>query len=226
MTELLIWPLTLPEELLLLALHDTKGSITANASTAIEYALAGGQLIELAVAERISLESKHVAVTDAAPFGDELIDAALVRIAAEAKARTAKWWVNALHGKTKARYLSRLRARGVVSTEHHRMLGILPVTRHPQTDPAVEQEIRARLRHVLLEGGQPDERTVGLVGLVSACNLVGVAIPDRAERKNAKAQIKSITEGRPVGTAVKAIVDEINAAVMITVMAASSVAYV
>lgn len=225
MTSVLTWPLTLPEELLLLALHDTKGSVSANASTAIEYALAGGQLLELAVAERISLESKHVTVTDAAPFGDELIDAALVRIAAEGKLRTAKWWVNALHGKTKTMYLSRLEARGVVSIEHRKMLGILPVTRHPQIDPAVEQEIRARLRHVLLAGGEPDERTVGLVGLVSACNLVGVAIPERAERESAKAQIKLMTEGQPVGKAVRAIVDEISAAVMITVLAASSVAY-
>ncbi len=214
--------LTLPEELLLVALDDEKGSVNSRASTALVYALAGGQLLELGLAERISLESKNVAVSDLAPLGDELLDGALARIAAERKPRTTKWWVNKLSRKLTRAYVDRLVELGLVAVERRKLLGIVPVTRHPQTTPGAEQEIRARLRAAIVDGVEPDERTAALVALVSACSLERVVLPDKTERKQAKARIKEITEGQAVSKAVSAIVKEIEAAVLIAVVAASA----
>jgi hypothetical protein len=214
--------LTLPEELLLVALDDAKGSVNSKASTALVYALAGGQLLELGLAERLSLESKNVAVADPSPLGDELLDSALARMAAERKPHTLKWWVNKLSKKLKRAYVDRLVERGLVSIEKRKLLGLVPVTRHPETSPGPEQEIRARLRAAIVDGAEPDERTAALVALVWACSLDRVVLPDKTERKQAKARIKEITENQAVGKAVSAIVKEIEAAILIAVIAASA----
>lgn len=213
--------LTLSEELLLLAVDDDKGKISMNASAALDYGLAGGQLLELALAERVSLDGKKVVILDGELTGDDLIDAAFARMIAEKKPRSVAWWVNALHGKTRRHYLERLVARDIVGVETHKVLGLIPVTRHPEKAPEAEREIRGRLRGVGLDGAEPDSRTAALVGLVFACGLVPAVFPDRVERKVAKPRLAKIAEGQAVSQAVTAVINQINAAVTAAIVAST-----
>lgn len=214
--------LTVPEELLLLAIDDDKGKISLTASSSLEYGLAGGQILELALADRLSLDERKVVIQRAEPTGDELVDAALAQMVAERKPRSVTWWVNALHAKTRGKYLERLVERDIIGVETHKVLGIIPITRHPEKAPEAEREIRARLRRVGLEGAEPDARTAALIGLVVACSLTPVVFPERAERKDAKPRLRDIANGQVVGQAVSTVVNEINAAVTAAVVASTA----
>src|ERR1044072_1906891 len=105
---------TIAEEVLLLAYDEEQGRQLIGSSER-DAPLGGALLAELTVGGRIDLADKKVTVLDATPVGDEELDAALARIAAESKARKPEWWVQRLHsGKLRRRLLSRLAERGVL----------------------------------------------------------------------------------------------------------------
>jgi hypothetical protein len=143
---------TLGEDLLLLALDDEGGKVGWQDSSGLPYALVGALLAELALRERITLDAKHLVVTDASPTGDDLLDEALHRMAESKKPHDAKHWVTALHGKIKhlqRRLEDRLVAAGIVRREEHRVLWVFPAQRYPAVDNAPEEALREQLRAVV-----------------------------------------------------------------------------
>ncbi|MQA85296.1 MAG: GPP34 family phosphoprotein [Streptosporangiales bacterium] len=211
---------TLPEELLLIVLDDVAGSVRAG-RPALDFGLAGGQLLELALASRIDVVDKKVAVVDPRPVGDPDIDRALERIATSKRQRKPQDWVQALHKPLRAGYSDRLVKQGMVRLENRRVLGIFPVRRFPAVDAAVETETRGRLRSVLVEGADPDPRTAALVSLLRAADMVKKLFPD-ADRGAIKRRAKEVSEGEWAGAAVRKAVESVNAAVAGAVAAATA----
>ncbi|WP_329088350.1 MULTISPECIES: GOLPH3/VPS74 family protein [unclassified Streptosporangium] len=202
------------EEVLLLAYDEEEGRQLIGSSE-LDAALGGAVLAELAVAGRIDLADKKVTVLDATPVGEEELDTALARIAAESKPRKPEWWVQRLHsGKLRGRLLSRLAERGVLDEERRKVLGIFPSTRYPERDPGVELAIRERVQSVL-SGATPDERAAVLIAILYAAKIDRKAFPGAS-----KERIKEITEGGWAGEAVSQTIAAINAAVMAAVLAA------
>ena len=210
---------SLPEELLLLALDDEKGSVVFAASTALEFGLAGAELAELSLAGRVAVEDGKLRVLETGATGDDALDAAVARIAGSRRARSAQHWVSSSPAGQK-RYLARLTEHGAVRRERRELLGVLPVTRHPATG-AVEPELRTRLRAVVLEGAEPDERTRVLLALVRACSLEKELF-ERGERRAAKARIAELTRDDALAGAVGKAVAASTAAVAAAVVAATS----
>lgn len=204
---------TIAEEVLLLAYDEEQGRQLIGSSE-LDAALGGALLAELAVGGRIDLADKKVAVLDATPVGDEELDAALARIAAESKARKPEWWVQRLQsGKLRGRLLSRLAERGVLDEERRKILGIFPSTRYPERDPGVELAIRERVQSVL-SGATPDERAAVLIAILHAAKIDRKAFPGAS-----KERIKEITEGEWAGRAVSQTIAAVNTAVMAAVIA-------
>ena len=137
--------------------------------------------------------------------------------------RPARHWVSKLPGRLKpiqGTVAAGLVSRGVLDEQRHRTLGVFKSVRYPEADPAPEQELRARLRRVLVEGAEPDAFDASLLGLLVPLDLVKRVVA-KDERKAAKARAKEIAERGPVGDAVKAAVQE---QVMVAVIAASTAA--
>ncbi|MFF5208570.1 GPP34 family phosphoprotein [Streptosporangium sp. NPDC000396] len=206
---------TIAEEVLLLAYSEEEGRQLIS-SAELDAALGGSLLAELAINGRIELVGKKVAVLDSTPLGDEELDTALARIAAESKERKPDWWVYKFHSnKLRKRLLSRLAEQGVLHEEQRKILGIFPSTRYPERDPSVERGIRERVQNVL-SGADPDERVAVLVAILHAVKIDRKAFPG-ADKK----RIKEITEGEWAGEAVAKSIAAINSAVMSAVMAAT-----
>lgn len=200
--------MTIAEEVLPLACRDDTGTPLIG-SVELDAALAGAVLAELTVSGRIDLERKKVMVTDPAPLGDEELDAALARITGEGKERKPEWWVGKLNGgKLRKRLLTRLAARGVLSEQERKILGIFPATRYPELDPSVEQGIRRRIEGVL-GGTEPSERDAVLIAILNAAKLDRKVFP-RASRK----RIKEITEGEWAGAAVRKTITAVHGSVV------------
>jgi Golgi phosphoprotein 3 len=216
--------LTLPEELLLLALRDKRGSVVSSAAMALPYGLAGAVLLELSLRDSIVLQDGKFTVRNPAPTGDDILDEALAKMRASGKSHKPSYWVSKLKGlrKMKDRLLDRLVGRGILRREEHKVLWVFPANRYPTLSGAAEMKRRDQIRSAVLHGEEPDERTFILISLVNACSLVN-EIFSKEERKAARERIKIIIKGEAVGKAVSDIVAGVRVAVVAAV-AASTVA--
>ncbi|MDR8407903.1 GPP34 family phosphoprotein [Nonomuraea sp. 3-1Str] len=206
---------TIAEELLLLAYSEDEGKQLVG-SAQLDPALSGALLAELAVNGRIELSDKTVTVKDPTPLGDEELDAALARIAAEGKERKPVWWVQRLMaGKPRPRLLTRLAETGVLTEQRGKVLGIFPTTRWPEADGSVEANVRERVASAL-GGADPDPRTAVLIALLHAAKIDRKAFPGAS-----KERVKEIAEGAWTADAVAKTIAAINAAMMAAVTSAA-----
>jgi hypothetical protein len=90
--------LNVAEELLLLSLHDVKGTVHCTASHALPYGIAGALLAELAISGRLRADEKQIIVVDRAATGDALLDEALGLVHDVEIPREPVYWVNMLAG--------------------------------------------------------------------------------------------------------------------------------
>jgi len=215
----------LADELLLLAYSDEG----RNEISMLDTGLAGGVLLDLALAGRIDIADGRVVVADASPLGDPVLDDALARIAAEKKPRKPKNWIGPLGRDLRERLLDSLVASGVLVREEGRILGLFPRTRYPAPggEAPAETDVRQRLRAVLAVDAPVDGRTAALAALVTALNMEKAAVPDRPRREVRGALVaaaeRGLADDRWAAEGVRKAVEELQAAVLVAVTAATTV---
>jgi len=215
--------MTLGEELLVLCLDETRGTVLRQASQALSYALAGAAVMDLTLMGRLRLEDRDVAVVDATPTGDDVLDDALRAIAASRRPRSAKHWVNALQRAVpghRRRLAERLVRRGALRAEEHVTLGVFRSTRHPLNDRGLRAALDERMRSAVLDGAAlVDAETAALIGLAQASGVLDLHL-SREERRAVRGRVREIVAGSAVGGAVADTVQAVNAAVMAGITAA------
>ena len=116
--------LTLYEELFLLSINDATGELVGAAASYLPYGLAGAMLAELALQRKVNVADKRLAVLDAIPTGDELLDGALATVAASDKPRKLTHWINVVSGnKLQKRVAQRLVAQNAIRVERSASCG-------------------------------------------------------------------------------------------------------
>src|SRR5690625_554695 len=128
------------EQLLLLALNNKKGTVFMSASSALNYGLAGGLLVELTLMNRLMLQNKKVIVNDESPVEDELLNQIFQLIKTESKSRSAKYWVNSLDrrvGQIRNRLFDRLVNKRIVDKEPHHFLWVIRYNHYPLMDYSI-----------------------------------------------------------------------------------------
>jgi hypothetical protein len=179
--------LTMPEEILLLLLDDQTGKPVGLPGPAGDLAVVGAILMELALAGRIDTDLDSLSVTSRDPIGDAVLDGVLARLSAPGPARTSRAWIQDFAkgaGLLRTQLLERLVQRGVLRRVEDRFLWVFPERRYPKAEGRAEvEEVRARLRHVLLDDSIPDPRDALLIGLARATALVPLLLsPEEAAR--------------------------------------------
>lgn len=217
---------SLSEELLLLALDDEKGSIPVlRIGEFLDIALAGAQLLELIRDGHVSIENGRVVAGHSPPPSDPALRQSLERISGDRRILKPDAAVMKLMKGLRKTLLQQIAGRGLVSVEKERVLGMVPRTRYPEQDGSVQQEVRRRLRTAVLEGSEPDERTVALLAILRAAGLE-LMVLDRRERKASKDRLKELasaeTLSAEVAAAVKAATDATAAAVLTVTMVATA----
>ncbi|QKS87208.1 GOLPH3/VPS74 family protein [Curtobacterium flaccumfaciens] len=207
--------LTVPQAFALLQV-ESDGRHALDGST-LDTGLAGAVLADLALRGAISLQDGLVAVVNGATTGDPVLDGVVGSIAAAGAPRKAKWWVSRL-GKRQLRddVFAGLVERGVISVEQGKVLGLFPTTKHPERDGAPEALLRSGIADVLAGRAGPTPFSAAVIGLLDATNTL---------RKQFgavdKDLVKEITSGSWASPAVKAVLEEIEAATMVVIMAAT-----
>lgn len=216
--------LTLAEELLLLAYDDEKGKVVSRASLQLTYGLSGAILLELLLAKKIRLrDDLKVAVSDTNPPQDEILAEGLACLRQSKRDRKMDHWVQSLAtkiAKLSDRLLARLVEKGILKEVEGKVLWVFTVSRYPTDDPRAEQDVRKRIRSTVLENRKADTRTVLLLSLVEACDLIPELFA-KQEVKQAKATIKRLTEEEPVGAAIDNTVQAIQMALMAAISAST-----
>ncbi|WP_051232163.1 GOLPH3/VPS74 family protein [Pseudonocardia asaccharolytica] len=202
---------TLAEDLFLLACDDETGRLLTGPAR-LDLGLGGALLLDLALRERVALVDSHVTVVDPAATGDLLLDAALSKIAGEAKARDRGYWVRHLAKGVRAAVEDRLVAAGVLRHDDHRMLGLIP-TGHctPEVDGRIEHELVGHLHDAVVLGHPASRETAAVASLALAVGLERHLFP-RADRRAVRHRMQEIAEGQWVGAAVRQAVVALDAA--------------
>jgi hypothetical protein len=211
----------LAEELLLLLLDDEKGTAPSMIIGRDE-ALAGALLLDLLEAERLE-EREGKLVPVGLPPAAPALAAAFAALRAD-DPRRPRQWVSRLPRRVKpiiATIAEPLVARGVLDEQRHKLLGLFSSTRYPELDPGPEQELRARLRRVLVDGSEPDAHTASLLALLVPLDRVKLLV-ERGERRAAKDRAKAVAERGPVGDAVRAAIEEQVAAAVLAATVATT----
>ena len=180
-------------------LRDDTGAIRPECATVASMAIAGGILMELALLGRIDTDLKSLFIVDPTPVGDELLDDALQKIAAEPKKRSSAWWIRGLglhSGDLSATVLGRLVRAGILRAEDRQFLWVFSRRAYPQNSGREEREAKARLLSVIFNDDVPDSRDTLLLGLADSTGVLDAILSpeDRRKASNRIAQVIALEE--------------------------------
>jgi uncharacterized membrane protein YgcG len=162
-----VGPVLIAEDLLLLLTDDTSGKLSARVVD-VEILLAGANLVELALMERVDIspavEPVQLIVSDPSPTGDAVLDATLKTV--------IRWQGPPIHviqdvirhsgNNARTTLYERLVSMGMVRYKRRRFLG----DRWPAHDSRHKAEMRRRVIQALMEQTTPDTRSAALIALL------------------------------------------------------------
>lgn len=216
--------LFLPEQLLLLALNDERGTMQGQS---FELGAAGAVLAELLLAGRIVLDQatkKHpVNVADRSSLADPILDEVLARIRTAKRPSPLATWVQRIAGTRRLRHriADRLRYRGILGKREGRLLLVFSRQLYPTMNPAPERELVARLRQAVLTEEAVEPRTAIMIALARQLDLLRYVL-SKTELKARKKRLQQLGElasadpaVREAVAAVKQVIDAMHAAVVV-----------
>ncbi len=212
--------LTFVEEIVLLALDDKKGKFVDLPPLALDQALAGAALLELAFQNRIDTDLTHLTLVSDKATGDRMLDPILKEIVAAKDKKDAKYWVGVISAdgeKIRDAALAKLVEKGVLKKEEKKFLWVIPGRRYPMVQNQEEEEVRKRIRKVVVDGEVPSPRDVVIVSLSSACQLLRTVFTD-AELMQYSPRIAEVAKMDLIGRTVSKSVAEVQEAVMRAVL--------
>ncbi|SES33560.1 GOLPH3/VPS74 family protein [Lentzea albida] len=196
------------EDLALLLMDDESG--TPAAAGTLHYTMGGAVLVELALAGLVEVRDKKVVAAGTAP-DDPLLRSGYEKVAE--KPRSVDSLLARIGADVWSRVVDRLVERGLIAREKKRVLGIFRMTTLPATDTRHEEEVRQRIRAVLVDGETPDPRTAALTALLSASGALPALRPKLAWSGDVARRAKELERGNWGAEAVSAAVTRTAAAI-------------
>jgi Golgi phosphoprotein 3 len=177
--------LSFAEEIMLLLHDDASGDFIELPQAAFTIVLGGAALMDLAIRNRVDTDLERLTVVDRTPLGDDILDdllGRLVKLEAAANGQldiTEALYEGAARADTyRPLALRRLIAHGILKEENGHHLWLFRSRRYPVIDDTEQQEVRTRLRQILLSDEIPDPRDIVLICLIGACALLRVVLND------------------------------------------------
>ncbi len=213
--------LTFAEEILLLMLDDEDGSFLPVRESAVEYALAGAVLMDLAFSNRIDTDPGQLVLLDNKPTGHPVHDRVLDRVASSSEARGTKTWIQTIarfeSADIRNQALSSLIDKNILESQEEKFLWVFRARRYPTINGRTEREVKRRITGVLLSEAVPDPRDVAIVGLADACDLLREVFSDR-EINRIRPRIDKIRNLDLLGREVSGAILEIQRSISIAMM--------
>jgi Golgi phosphoprotein 3 len=168
--------LTLPEEMLLLAIHQDKGTYIGAAADRLKVGLAGALLTQLALHGNIEVDKNHrVNVLNTEPTGDDLVNEALATMKESEKARKVGYWISTFAPKAdsyRKRIIERLVEKDILTVEEDHLNWVVPSPYHPEGVASTKYWLKRRLREIVLAQQEGSSAEVAFLSLVRAVDLL------------------------------------------------------
>ena len=206
------------EEIILLLLNDGDGRFARVPKWSLDYALAGGVLMDLALENRIDTDLQNFILIDDTPTGDNLLDPTLADIAA-GKDRSTNFWLEHTADRAdsiREEALSRLIDGGILEVEDDRFLWVFRSRRYPSTDGTAEREVKLRIMGVLFSDEIPSPRDVVIICLADACGIFK-GLLSRRELDNVADRIEQVRRLDLIGQALSKGITDIEMSIAATV---------
>jgi hypothetical protein len=210
--------LFLHHEVLLLALHPTRGTIVRG--TQYQYAIGGAVLAELLLNRRIAVKpsgKQHlVEAISTEPLGEPLIDRCLEKINGTRGSISLQTWISRVAGVKNLRdhVAQQLCKRDILKAGTSSVMLIFRRRIYLQVDPEPKKELTERLKGAIFTDAMHiDPRTVILLSIVNGTGLLQ-AVFDRRELSARQERIEQIISGEIVGKAVKEAVKAMRTAIV------------
>ncbi|HEX7303231.1 GOLPH3/VPS74 family protein [Lentzea sp.] len=197
------------EDLALLLMDDESG--TPAAAGTLHYAMGGALLVELALEGLVDVRDRKVVPTGDAPPQDPLLRGGWDKVAE--KPRSVDSLLLKIGADVWKKVVDRLVDRGMVRREEKRVLGLFRTTSLPAADTRHEEEVRQRIRAVLVDGQEPDPRTAALTALLSASGALPALRPKLAWSGDVARRAKELERGNWGAEAVSSAVTRTAAAI-------------
>ena len=206
------------EEIILLLLRDDDGRFVHVPSWSLDYAIAGGVLMDLAMEYRIDTDLENLMLLDATPVGDSLLDPTLAEIQAGEQNNT-RYWVE--HTAERAytireEALARLVTHGILERQEDRFMWVFRSRRYPIIDGKAEREVKLRIMGVLFSDEIPDPRDVMIICLADACGIFKEMLT-RRELERASDRIAQVRRLDLIGQAISRAINDIEVSVAASV---------
>ena len=203
------------EEIILLLLDDEDGSFAHVPRLALNYALAGGVLMDLAMENRIDTDLEKLTLIDGAPTGDSLLDPTLADIQSIEERNLSFWVERTAHNGDAIREeaLARLVSEGILEERDERFLWVFKSRRYPAVQGEVEREVKLRIMGVLFSDEIPDPRDVMIICLADACGIFSRLL-SREELDRASARIEQVRKLDLIGQAMSQAITDIELSVI------------
>ena len=167
------------EEILLLLHDEDRGDFAPGlAQHALNIALAGAVLMDLALENRIDTDLEHLFLADATPLEDDLLDPTLADIARDTDTRDTNYWLaqtTKRGDEIRDKALTRLVNRGILEAESEDIFLLSRLVsrsrRYPTIDGKTLEEVRLRIMRVLYTDEIPDPRDIVIICLADACGV-------------------------------------------------------
>jgi hypothetical protein len=200
--------LPIPEEMLMLAIDDSKGIVSASMKSMVRFGLAGAFLAELVMANKIQMAESRLTMASSEPTGDALCDDILAMISSDNKPHKLGRWIQAIGSKLTIKQVAlRLVERKVIVIDKKQYDWVIPYPAFPQVQASAKYLLKQHLRGFVLAGEPANPTDIILLSLAKACRLLRF-IFTRDERIFADQKVDGLVQGEVFGEAVAKLLAE------------------
>lgn len=175
---------------MLLALDPASGKPRVRARH-LRYGVAAAALADLETLRFVAEDRGRVVPVSPPPTGEPVLDAALALFDAGRPVRVSRW-VRGRSGAVADACGRSLAARGLVTVETRRALGLFPVSRYPLLSAGPAEAVAADFRGAA-KMGFPEPRTRMLAALVSAMRLTRVVLPSGGNAREIRRTMRALS---------------------------------
>jgi golgi phosphoprotein 3 len=194
--------LPMPEEMLMLAIDDSEGVVSASMKSIVRFGLAGAFLAELVMASKIQMAEDRLTMASSEPTGDVLCDDILAMISSDNKPHKLGRWIQAIGSKLTIKQVAlRLVERKVIVIEKKQYAWIIPYPAFPQVQASAKYLLKQHLRGTVLAGEPANPADIVLLSLLKGCDLLRLLFT-QDERKSANKKVDAMVQGEIFGEAV------------------------
>lgn len=215
--------LDLKQKFLLIALDQNKGRFLIDALS-LNYGIVGAILLELSEKEKVTVKNKKLIVTNSNLTKDDVLDECLNLIIKSTKNRRVKFWINKIGNRAnrlKRTILQELKQKNLINIQKRTYLwGLIKVYQYPVLNSKLINDIKKKLKNVVLGDEKPDLESVLFLSLMHSSKLSRILFSNRKEYRKSNKRIKELTKDIEISGAVGDALKEVQAAVMIATTSA------